>query len=158
MKRKHALAIIAIAAGLIIVLSNTTVEAVREDRAHTFETSMHPPAGVSSILNRACYNCHSNETRWPWYSYIPPLNWMIRSDVQNARSVLNFSDWSTQAGATPRRAAAMLTTSCAAVQAGLMPKTRYLLLHPEARLSASEQRQLCEWTHLEARQLIAQPR
>lgn len=56
-------------------------------------TDMPAPPAVKAILKRACYDCHSHETRWPWYTRIAPLSWMIAADVRVGRRVLNFSTW-----------------------------------------------------------------
>ena len=52
-----------------------------------------PPPQVAALLHTACYDCHSSETRWPWYSHIAPMSWQIAKDVNDGRDNLNFSDW-----------------------------------------------------------------
>jgi hypothetical protein len=83
---------------------------------------------------RACYDCHSNETRWPWYSYLAPVSWMVRRDVDLGRKKLNFSELE-PAEYTGALCAGLL-------QSGSMPMRAYTLTHPEARLSEEEQEQL----------------
>ena len=51
------------------------------------------PPHIKTLLRRACYDCHSNETRWPWYTYIAPVSWLILHDVERGRQELNFSEW-----------------------------------------------------------------
>jgi hypothetical protein len=84
---------------------------------------------------RACYDCHSNETKWPWYSRIAPLSWMIEQDVAKGRAVLNFSEWGS--APTPET-----EETVELISKGQMPLPYYLVLHPEARLSQVEQGQL----------------
>jgi hypothetical protein len=113
---------------------------------------------VRGILRRACYDCHSHETRWPWYSKVPPASWLVRADVENGRSALNFSDWPAQPGPELYRASGMLMAACAAVKSGTMPRPQYLLLHREARLSPQDVEQLCSWSAQQAARILAQNR
>jgi mono/diheme cytochrome c family protein len=80
---------------------------------------------------RACADCHSNETVWPWYSNIAPLSWLIQRDVEEGRAAFNISEWGTKRENEGDEAAKL-------VQEGEMPLPIYLPLHPEARLSAQE--------------------
>jgi hypothetical protein len=82
-----------------------------------------------AIAKKACFDCHSNETVWPWYSHVAPVSWMIVQDVEMARGVMNFSEWDRIPG---RRSADLVIYM---VESGLMPPERYLLQHPDARLS-----------------------
>ena len=105
---------------------------------HSIEAAVDVPAPVRAVIRRSCYDCHSYETHWPWYASVPPISGMIKSDVMHARKALNFSEWTTGAGRTPGRAAGMLAAACVAAEQGIMPKNRYLYLHPDARLSADD--------------------
>lgn len=119
----------------------------------TLEANVLVPPYVSRIINEACGNCHSNETRWPWYSRVAPLSWMIGNHVHEGRKTLNFSEWAKN-GADFRVASIVkLSAACAAVEQGIMPPRSYLVLHPEARLSASEKGALCAWANTEVRTL-----
>jgi hypothetical protein len=83
---------------------------------------------------RACFDCHSNETRWPWYSQVAPPSWFVQRDVEVGRRVLDFSEWDRtyeEAGESART-----------VLEGEMPPATYLLLHPSARLSPEEKQSL----------------
>ncbi len=86
-----------------------------------------------TLAARACFDCHSNETRWPWYSYVAPVSWLIAHDVSEGRQRLNFSDWGRE-----RRAEAMTRV----IEAGQMPPWYYGILHPDAVLSADEKQNL----------------
>ena len=81
------------------------------------------------IALTACYDCHSNETDWPWYSHAAPMSWLVQDDVDEGRDELNFSEWDR------RQDADYLVES---MTEGSMPPRPYLLLHPSARLSAAE--------------------
>ena len=125
---------------------------------HTIQASLRMTSEVSGLLQRACADCHSHQTRWPWYSRVAPLSWQIAQDVTSARQAMNFSEWSTGAGRSPGSAVGTLAAACANVKSGRMPLPRYLLLHPEARLSPQEQAMFCEWTGLEIARLLSEKR
>lgn len=108
------------------------------------------PAETQALLKRACYDCHSNETKWPAYSRVWPASALIYSDVSKGRETMNFSDWpSSEDPHQARRAAGLLMASCAAMESGLMPRKQYLMLHPEAKISLAEAQQYCAWTATE---------
>jgi hypothetical protein len=109
------------------------------------------PAPVMSTLRRACFDCHSNETRWPWYSKLPVASWLLEQDVKAARGQLNFSRW---AQYNPFDRAGLLDKVCELTTAGKMPLPRYLMLHDEARLSQTDIGQLCAWSEHEATRLV----
>jgi hypothetical protein len=91
-------------------------------------------AEAEAIARRACYDCHSNETSWPWYSRIAPVSWLVMRDVLEGREELNFSEW----GREEQEADDMEEV----IQDEEMPPRQYLLTHPEARLSAQERQVL----------------
>lgn len=87
-----------------------------------------------ALVVRACFDCHSNQTVWPWYSNVAPISWLIERDVVRGRERLNFSEWTSSADEARR--------SARDVQSGRMPQWYYLLLHPSANLTPAEQQQL----------------
>ena len=93
--------------------------------------------GTRALAKRACFNCHSNETAWPWYSRIAPGSWLVYHDVAAARKKLNFSHW--QAG---KRAGEDAAAVAHQINKGEMPPFRYVIAHSEAKLSAAERKQL----------------
>jgi len=109
------------------------------------------PAPVLAVLRHACYDCHSNETRWPWYSNVPPASWLVAHDVKEGRGQLNFSAWGRY---NPFDRADMLDKICDRVSKRRMPIWQYRLLHPEARLSDREIRGVCDWSGTEATRLV----
>ena len=98
---------------------------------------------VVSVLRRACYDCHSNETVWPWYSRVAPLSWVIAHDVNEGRAALNFSTWNQLSA---EKQAEAMKESWEEVAEGKMPTWYYVALHPEARLSANDQSVLRGWS------------
>jgi hypothetical protein len=85
---------------------------------------------------RACFDCHSNQTQYPWYNAVAPVSWLIRSDIDDAHQRMNFSDWD----GIQREAGQAVEE----VQKGEMPLWYYLPLHPDARLSAEEKQALID--------------
>lgn len=100
-----------------------------------------PPA-VRTILRVSCYDCHSNETVWPWYSHVIPMKWLVRGHVMEGREHLNFSTWEQY---TPERASRRLEDVVEMVQEGKMPLPSYLRLHSDAALSPENQSRIIEW-------------
>ena len=89
---------------------------------------------VEARARRACFDCHSNETQWPWYAQVAPVSWLLARDVAEGRRHLNFSEWR---GAEPEELQEV-------VMEGEMPPALYLLMHPSARLTASEKQMLAQ--------------
>jgi hypothetical protein len=102
------------------------------------------PAHVDSLLRAACYDCHSGETRWPWYSRVAPLSWLIVADVRHGRSNLDFSHWSMDPVREPTPTQRLMWT-CDDIREGIMPPRLYRLAHPEGRLGEAEQDLICAW-------------
>lgn len=120
----------------------------------TLEAHLRPPQRVSTMLRRACYDCHSNETKWPWYSRVPGFGDMLIKDVTNARAAFNFSEWGAGPYGKPRVGAAMLLGMCSAIREGQMPRKNYLMLHPSAMPTPAEVDEFCVWGHTEAKRLV----
>jgi hypothetical protein len=103
-----------------------------------------------ALFQRACQNCHSENTQWPWYSRIPPASWMIGKDVYEARRHVNFSNWNSY---PPEEREDFLTRIGLAARTGRMPLPRYTLLHREAVLASQERLQIYEWSRAEKKRL-----
>jgi hypothetical protein len=103
------------------------------------------PAPVDLLLERACYDCHSAETRWPWDARIAPISWLLVDHVQHGRSNLDFSSWSTDQDREPTPPQ-RLEWICRQTRDGTMPPRLYRLMHRAARLTSEEQDRLCRWT------------
>jgi hypothetical protein len=113
------------------------------DQAQSVTATATLPAEVSAVLKRSCYDCHSNETRWPWYSAVAPMSWGVVGHVNEGRGIYNLSEWGTY---TTKKRAGILETMCDEVREGGMPLKSYLLLHPEARLAEADWKAICDWT------------
>jgi heme-binding protein len=107
------------------------------------EGDFRGPAEVVSVLQRACYDCHSNQTVWPWYSRIAPVSWVIVHDVNEGRAALNYSTWNQLSA---EKQAEAINESWEEVAEGKMPTWYYVALHPEARLSANDHSVLRTWS------------
>jgi hypothetical protein len=103
-----------------------------------------------AILQRACQNCHSQQTVWPWYGHVAPISWLLARDVQQARMHMDLSHWQDYSTDDQFR---LLSAIGSAVRNREMPVQRYVLLHPEARLTDAERQQIYNWTRTERRRL-----
>ncbi|MSV31536.1 MAG: cytochrome C [Bryobacterales bacterium] len=116
----------------------------QSDPARTFAAVMKPPAAVQNIFHRACFDCHSNETIWPWYASVAPVSWPVRKHVEDGRKHINFSEW-LKPGETNFTAWSDLEDICKAVREKTMPLPYYDWLHPQAKLSAADRQTVCQW-------------
>lgn len=130
-------AIFFLVAGLLII------QAIPYGRSHDNPPVLMEPHWNSSatreLAKRACFDCHSNETVWPWYTRVAPFSWLVYRDVVEGRRELNFSDW--QGGVREGEKPAEIREQ---IEKGEMPPMLYRLIHPEARLTDSQKRQLSE--------------
>ena len=113
-------------------------------------TSAVVDAETVRILERSCQNCHSQNTDWPWYSYVAPVSWLIESDVHQARSHMNLSGWSQYSLGEKQE---LLAELAAAVRSRQMPPPRYTLMHRGAKLSQPEQERIYQWARGERHRL-----
>jgi hypothetical protein len=121
--------------GLLVLF--IVIQLVPYGRDHSNPAVVAEPVWDSPITRdlavRACFDCHSNETVWAWYSHVAPISWLVQRHVDEGREELNFSEWH-----LPQEADEAAET----VREGSMPTRDYLLIHPEARLSDEERRAL----------------
>jgi hypothetical protein len=120
------------------------------DESQTMRATTHLTPEAAAILDRACNDCHSSKTEWPWYSNVAPISWYLKNHVDDGRRALSFSDWGTY---PQRKAARKLEEMCDEVEKGDMPIRSYLLIHPSAKLSDADRRVLCDWTKQEGARL-----
>ncbi len=100
------------------------------------------PSEVTAVLERSCRDCHSNETRWPWYSYVAPASWLVVGDTNHGREHFNFSEWTSY---TSDEQDKFLRAMCNLTQRGRMPQWQYLVVHRNAKLSAADVKAVCSW-------------
>ena len=122
-------------------------------RQHTAGLTVNVPGNdqyVRTVLERACQNCHSQRTQWPAYSFLPLVSWAMERDVAEARRHMNLSQWDRYTAEQKQDLLARIGTK---VRSRQMPLPRYVLLHPEARLSDSEIQAIYDWTKAQRRAL-----
>lgn len=137
-------------AALVLVLAAIGIQFVRPARTNpptpptrALSARVAVPHDVAAVLDRACRDCHSNETTWPWYSNVAPISWFVIDHVDHGRSHFNYSDW---AKYEPREAASLLEDTCELARKGAMPLPSYLWMHGDARLVPGDVEKICEWT------------
>jgi hypothetical protein len=132
------------------VLASVLVHCLPHDVSDRTGAPLLPGAeiapSVSDVFNHACVDCHSEKTQWPWYSNWAPASWLIEGDVKRARSRLNLSRWDSVDMAEQR---ALLTAIATVIENHEMPPHRYVILHPQAKLSEDDSVQVIEWTSAE---------
>jgi hypothetical protein len=107
---------------------------------------------VGAIFDRACNDCHSSKTDWPWYSRVAPVSWWLKSHVDDGRRQFSFSEWGTY---PQRKVSVKLKEICDQVTTDEMPLKSYLLLHPAAKLSDADKKTICDWTEQERKRTAA---
>ncbi|HEU5256202.1 MAG TPA: heme-binding domain-containing protein, partial [Vicinamibacterales bacterium] len=115
--------------------TNPATDPARAIRAHVAETSQLP-----AVLDRACGECHSNDTVWPSYAQVAPLSWVLAAAVAEGRNAVNYSEWGAY---SPSQQRTLLAASCDDASSGKMPGGAWTLLHPEARLSNQDVQTIC---------------
>lgn len=147
--RKIPLAVIALA-GIASIL--TSPHASEKTGAPLLEGA-HVPAAVRAAIERSCRDCHSEATRFPWYSYVAPISWMIESDVKQGREHLNLSRWNQYSLIRRERCLSEIANQ---VEDGGMPLPAYTWIHPSAVLSPADIDAIFAWTQEERARLISE--
>lgn len=148
-----------ILAGLLMLIlviasaarSHSGLRGSAADPAAGIEANAAVPAPVMSTLRRACFDCHSDQTHWPWYSSLPVASWLLERDVTQGRGQMNLSQW---ARYNRFDRADLLDKACELAVKRDMPLRPYRLLHREARLSEADISALCAWSRQEAARLV----
>ena len=140
-------------AAILLVAAFIVIQFIRPDQtnppvvaAESIQSSIAIPENVSSILARSCADCHTNTTKYPWYSQIAPASWFLANHVRDGRKELNLSVWNTY---TDKKKSHKLEELCEQVEQGAMPLPSYLWIHRDAALKEGEARILCDWANAE---------
>jgi hypothetical protein len=141
-----AVAIAAVGGSLIHPFGPPTVAGAGQTIFH--DAQVEPE--TLALFQKACQNCHSQNTEWPWYSHVAPVSWLIARDVQQARSHMNLSQWQDYSA---EERLTLLSAIGSAARNHEMPPQRYLMIHPEARLTDEERQQIYRWTRTERRRI-----
>jgi heme-binding protein len=132
-----------------IALLLAAAQAVRfEESNPPVAGDLHPPPGIATGLRSACYDCHSNETRWPWYSSLAPLSWLVHYDVSEGRRRLNFSRWSEYLVDPGTRTEKLEHIRNLVVQRD-MPPWYYRAIHRSARWTDLQRDEVLLWVDAE---------
>lgn len=113
------------------------------DLTNDIVLSENAPEEVKIVLRKACYDCHSNQSVYPWYSYVAPVSWLIAKDTREGREELNFSDW---AELSKRKKIKFLNEIAEELEEKKMPLQIYTVIHKDAILSDEEILKITEWT------------
>ena len=124
----------------VILIGIQFIPAERSNPPVTEE--INTPSDIKAILKKSCYDCHSNETKYPWYAYIAPVSYFVASDVNEGRKRLNFSEWDKY---DEKKRDKKLEAIIEAVEEGEMPLSVYTLLHNDAILDTARINILKEW-------------
>lgn len=130
-----------LALGAVALLAAAQLVPISRDNPPV-QTEMPAPPEVRDILRRACYDCHSNETSWPWYSRVAPISWWVLDHVNEGRREFNASEWNRVSEARRLRLPRRLWRE---VSGGEMPPWYYTPLHPAAKLTAADTAALHAW-------------
>ena len=127
----------------LLFLLFAAIQFVPVDRSNPpVEAAIAAPPDVQAILKRACFDCHSNETVWPWYASVAPMSWLVAKDVREGRKNINFSNWGKL---TERKQAGAARAMWREVEEGKMPLPAYLSMHIEAELTEADKAALRAW-------------
>ena len=126
--------------GLFLIIQLIPVD--RENPPSSSEMELKAPIEVNTILKNSCYDCHSNQTNWPFYSYIAPISWLVAYDVKNAREHLNFSEWNNLTSEKKNRNKEEIIEETSADK---MPLPIYLIIHSRAELNDEQKLILKNW-------------
>ncbi len=137
----------ALALILIVVIGAQFVRADRTNPPTRPQASLLAqkamPPDVRAILERSCRDCHSNDTRWPWYSHVAPVSWMLLHHVNGGRDRMNYSEWTSYDTDDQDK---FLNGMCSLTRKGRMPLPSYLWIHRDAKLSDGDVQALCAWS------------
>jgi hypothetical protein len=103
---------------------------------------LHVPADVAAILKTSCYDCHSNNTRYPWYTNVQPVGWLLAKHINEGKQDLNFDDFGNY---SQRRRLSKMKATYNSIKDGSMPLSSYTLLHREAKLSKEKEELILAW-------------
>jgi hypothetical protein len=148
---------LALRVGLVMIVGAVAIQLARPartnpptDPSRTMATVTHLPPDVLRVLERGCRDCHSHDTRWPWYSEVAPVSWFVIDHVNHGRRHFDYSDW---AQYDEDKIPKLLKDICDLTRKGDMPLSSYLWFHPDARLSDRDVSILCQWTDRELRSI-----
>ena len=128
---------------IIFIVILVAIQFIPIDKTNPIVTAeLDASREIVSVLKRSCYDCHSNETVWPWYSNIAPVSWLVASDVNDARAHLNFSKWE---NLSRKDRVKMKEEIWEEIEDEKMPLWKYNILHPDASLKQKDKELIRDW-------------
>ncbi len=134
---------------LVIFILLLTIQVVQPAKnknnqvsAADISKTLQVPAEIQKTLENSCYDCHSNNTRYPWYTYIQPFGWFLNSHITEGKKDLNFSEFSSY---SRRRQISKFRAMLSQINDDEMPLQSYILIHTDAKLNTREKTQLTQW-------------
>ncbi len=127
---------------LLVFIAMQFIQTDKSNKIVSKDLEIRASTNVMTLFKKSCYDCHSNETKWPWYSNIAPFSWVISSNVKNARAGVNFSIWQSY---TKEEKEKKLKRMFRTVYAS-MPLQSYVRFHEEADLTREQRTMIRDWT------------
>lgn len=136
-------------ASVILLIALVLIQFIQPARNHSGQANpldiarVYPvPEKIQRVLNNACYDCHSNHTRYPWYAGIQPASWWMDSHIKKGKAALNFNEFGHY---SPRRWQSKLKSITSSIEDGTMPLASYTMIHRSARLSKADKELIKDW-------------
>ncbi|MFQ5628716.1 MAG: heme-binding domain-containing protein [bacterium] len=107
------------------------------------QSELQVPGDVMDIFRKSCFDCHSNQTNWPFYSYVAPVSWLVAHDVEEGREKFNFSEWQKLTEAKKRKLQEEIAEE---ISEDEMPLWIYLIMHPQAELTEQQKQTVMNWS------------
>lgn len=134
---------------LIVFIAIQFIQPARNKNGQVLATDISKmvslPQGVQTILKTACYDCHSNNTNYPWYTNVQPVGWMMVRHIKEGKEELNFSEFGSY---SERRQLSKLRSIENSIKDGSMPISSYTIIHKNARLTKEEKAQIIDWAKI----------
>ncbi len=134
--------VVSVAGALLVLLAIIQFVPVQKSNPPS-GAEIDAPLEVKQVFRRACYDCHSNETLWPWYSSLAPVSWLVAHDVREGRAKVNFTAWKAM---EPEKEADLVGEIWEEVEDGEMPPWFYRWVHPGSRMADSEKTLIRQWS------------
>lgn len=136
--------ILKVIVALLVIIQFFTIDKTTTpvDTTKDFISVTQPPAKVAEIIKTSCYDCHSNQTNYPWYTNVAPVSWWVGHHIEEGKEHLNFSKW---ADYSEKKADHKLEEFYEEVEEGEMPLESYTIVHGEAKLSQEDKELLISW-------------
>lgn len=128
---------------VLLILAFVGIQFIEIEKTNPPVTAeIDAPTDVKNIFKKACYDCHSNETKWPWYSSVAPVSWLVEKDVREGRNHLNFSEFESM---TSDKRAEYKKEIWEEIRDEKMPLTIYTYIHPNSKLDLAQKNIIKQW-------------